>query len=110
MARKVRHGLMATAGAIGALALALALPTAASAAVHTGTLGCGAKFGWVTATTTGSTQITPPGSSWTYIYSTGGTRSEVAMTANQMPKTGGGYWQVYASINASGSPYCSAFG
>ncbi|MBB5633127.1 hypothetical protein BKA04_001350 [Cryobacterium mesophilum] len=32
------------------------------------------------------------------------------MTANQMPKTGGGYWQVYASINASGSPYCSAFG
>lgn len=107
---KIRRNFMMSAGAIEALVLALAIPTAASAAVHTGTLGCGAKFGWITATTSGYTEITPPGSNWTYAYSSGGTRSRVAMTAGQTAKTGGGYWQVYATVNAAGSPYCSAFG
>lgn len=91
-------------------ALAVGVPVAASSATHSGTKGCGSQYGWVTATTSIDTEILPPGSAWVYVYSSGGTRSRVAMTASGGPKVGGGYWEVWGSLSATGSPYCSASG
>lgn len=82
----------------------------ASAATHSGTRGCAGQFGYVTATTGGSTVITPPGSDYDYIYSSGGTRTRVAAYSNGTAKQGGGYWIVYGSSSAQGSPYCSSAG
>lgn len=110
MTGRTRRKSIATMSTIGALLLVFALPTAASAAVHTGVRGCGAQYGWITAVTTGATEITPPGSAWMYLYGSGGTRDRVAMNVNAMPITGGGNWRVYGSTNASGSPYCLNWG
>jgi hypothetical protein len=102
------------ASALGSLVVASALvigtPVVANAAIHSGMRGCGAQYGYLTGTTSGATQLSPPGSQLYYQWSTGGTRSRVAAYTSGAPKPSGGDWWVYGQYSATGSPYCSPAG
>lgn len=97
------------AGVVIAVA-ALLVPTAASAATHTGTRWCSGQFGWLKTVSSGATENRPPGSDWIYVWSTGGSRDVVAMTNAQTAKTGGGDWYGYGSISVTGTSHCESYG
>lgn len=83
----------------------------ASAVERSGTKGCPGQFGYLTATTQVTTRLLPPGSVYTWAYTTGGTRTRIATWSDGQSKLGGGPWEVYGSKSVSGvSAFCRSAG
>lgn len=101
-------GRLAALAAAVALVGTVGLATPAHAA--SGTHGCGANYGWLTANIEGSGNSKPPGSNKTYVHSSTGSYTNVAAYSNGTPKTGGGAWLTYGTIWSGGSPFCRAWG
>jgi hypothetical protein len=104
--RKV-GAIMGSALLVGGL---LAGPPA-SAAQLSGEESCPGQFGYLTATTVGTTRLVPPGSVYTWAYMTGGTRTRIATWWNGESKSGGGPWSAYGSTSVSGTnAFCRSAG
>lgn len=97
-------------GVVAVLLMVFGTITPASAAIHSGTKGCPGQFGYLKGTTVGATELAPPGSYWAYLWTTGGTRTRVAVDSAWNSKLNGGYWYVTGTISATGTPSCSAAG
>lgn len=114
--RRTRIGRRLTLGsaaAIASIGLLLAAPMAASAAqTKSGTAGCNAQYGWSTGSTTGLTTISPPGTQANYNYTSGGTRTVVALWATGgISKPGGGNWWVQSNDTVpAASGFCRTYG
>lgn len=96
-------------------ALALGIPAAAQAAVvENGTTGCSGKYGWVQHKVKGPTRaVLAPGlatSQTSYVYNLSST---AWTTGSHAGKSGGGYWEVYATTaidNAYTQGLCRTYG
>ena len=95
---------------LGTLLIAIGVVTPAASAIHSGYKGCHGQFAYLTGTTRGETAIAPPGSYYGWAYSTGGTRTHIAVDSAWNSKKGGGNWTVTGTHSATGNPYCSALG
>lgn len=109
----MNHALTRKAGLLSAAALVLALlgPAPAMAQTLSGSKNCPGQFGYLTATTVGTTRLVPPGSVYVWAYWDGGTRTRIAAWSNGESKQGGGPWSAYGSSSVRNTnPFCGNAG